>query len=85
MANLPRIVTLFSRGTNVFMVFCGPHLPPAFHFVCGLGGGGAANKMEGKRKVSLCSVTPPQVAVVLNEIPIVLNVRLTVLNYGSRW
>ena len=41
--------------------------------------------MEGKRKVSLCLVTPPQAAVELNEIPIVLNVRLTVLNYGPRW
>ena len=40
---------------------------------------------EGKRKVSLCLVTPPQAAVVLNEISIVLNVRLTVLNYGPRW
>ena len=40
MANLPRIVTTFSRGTNVFMVFCGPHLPPASHFVCGLGEAG---------------------------------------------
>ena len=61
------------------------HLPLAFHFVCGPGGGEAANKMEGKRKVSLCLVTPPQAAVVLNEISIVLNVRLTVLNYGPRW
>ena len=41
--------------------------------------------MEGKRKVSLCLVTPPQAAVVLNEISNVLNVRLTVLNYGVRW
>ena len=43
-----------------------------------------ANKMEGKRKVSHCLVTPPRAAVVLNEISIVLNVRLTVLNYGQR-
>ena len=48
-------------------------------------GRGTANKMEGKRKVSLCLFMPPQAAVVLNEISIVLNVRLTVLNYGSRW
>ena len=41
--------------------------------------------MEGKRKVSLCLVTPPQAAVVLNEISIVLNVRLTVLYYGPMW
>ena len=38
--------------------------------------------MEGKRKASLCLVTPPQAAVVLNEISIVLNVGLTVLKYG---
>ena len=25
---------------SVFMVFCGPHLPLAFQFVCGPGGGG---------------------------------------------
>ena len=42
------------------MVFCGPHLPLAFQFVCGPGGGGAANKLEGKWKVSLCLVAPPQ-------------------------
>ena len=41
--------------------------------------------MEGKRKVSLCLVTPPQAAVVLNEISIVLDVGLTVLNYDPRW
>ena len=35
--------------------------------------------------VSLCLVTPPQATVVLNEISIVLNVRLTVLNNGPRW
>ena len=46
---------------------------------------GAANKMEGKRKVSLCLVTPPQAAVLLNEISILPNVRLTVLNYGPMW
>ena len=60
------------------------HLPLAFHFVCGPEGG-AADKIDGKRKVSLCLVTPPQAAVVLNEISIVLNVRLTALNYGPRW
>ena len=47
---------------SVFMVFCGPHLPLAFQFVCGPGGGGAANKLEGKWKVSLCLVAPPQAA-----------------------
>ena len=25
---------------SVFMFFCGPHLPVAFQFVCGPGGGG---------------------------------------------
>ena len=35
---------------------------PAFHFVFGPGGGGAANKMEGKLKVSLYLVAPPQAA-----------------------
>ena len=44
------------------MTFCGPHLPLAFQFVCGPGGGGAANKLEGKRKVSLYLVAPPQAA-----------------------
>ena len=39
--------------------------------------------MEGKRKVSLSLVTPPQAAVVLNEISIVLNFRPTVLNFGQ--
>ena len=47
---------------SVFMVFCGPHLPLAFQFVCGPGGGGAANKLEGKWKLSLCLVAPPQAA-----------------------
>ena len=47
---------------SVFMVFRGPHLPLAFQFVCGPGGGGAANKLEGKRKVSLCLVAPPLAA-----------------------
>ena len=28
---------------SVFMVFCGPHLPLAFQFVCGPGGGGLQN------------------------------------------
>jgi len=37
--------------TSVFMVFCGPHLPL-----------GAANKLEGKWKVSLYLVAPPQAA-----------------------
>ena len=41
------------RQMPVFMVFCGPHLPLAFQFVCGPGGGG---------NVSLCSVAPPQPA-----------------------
>ena len=45
---------------SVFTVFCGPHLPLAFQFVCGPGGGGAANKLEGKWKVSFCLVAPPQ-------------------------
>ena len=47
---------------SVLMVFCGPHLPLAFQFVCGPGGGGAANKLEGKWKVSLCLFAPPQAA-----------------------
>ena len=42
------------------MVFCGPHLPLAFQFVLRPGGaGGAANKLEGKWKVSLCFVALP--------------------------
>ena len=41
--------------------------------------------MEGKRKVSLCLVAPPQAAVELNEISIVLTVRLPVLNHGPKW
>ena len=49
---------------SVFMVFCVPHLPLAFQFVCGPGGGGAANKLEGKWKVSLCLVAPPLAAAV---------------------
>ena len=36
---------------SVFIVFCGPHLPLAFQFVCVPGGGGATNKWEGKWKV----------------------------------
>ena len=35
---------------SVLMVFCGPHFPVV------------ANKLEGKWKVSLCLVAPPQVA-----------------------
>jgi len=27
---------------SVFMVFCGPHLPLAFQFVCAPGGGGSS-------------------------------------------
>ena len=42
------------------MVFCGPHHPLAFHFVCGPGGGGEANKLEGKWKVCFCLVALPQ-------------------------
>ena len=44
------------------MVFCGPHLPLAFQFVCGPPSPRAANKLEGKWKVSLCLVAPPQAA-----------------------
>ena len=47
---------------SVFMVFGGPHLPLTFQFVCGLGGGGAADKLEGEWQVSLCLVAPPQAA-----------------------
>ena len=47
---------------SVFMVFCVPHLPLAFQFVCGPGGGGAANTLEDKWKVSLYLVAPPQAA-----------------------
>jgi len=56
--------THVANGTSVcFDVFCGPHLPLAFHFVCSPGGGGAANKMEGKRKFFLYLVAPPRAAV----------------------
>ena len=58
------VLGLLTAQLSVLMVFCGPHLPLAFHFVCGPGGGGAANKMEGKRKVSLYLVAPPQAAAV---------------------
>ena len=44
------------------MVFCGPHLSLAFQFVCGPGGGGSANKLEGRWQVSLCFVAPTQAA-----------------------
>jgi len=37
-------------------VFCGPDLPPAFHFVCDPGGAGDAKEMEGEWKVSLSLV-----------------------------
>jgi len=50
-------------GTNrsVLMVFCGPHLPLASQFVCSPGVG-AANKLEGTWKVSICLDAPPQAA-----------------------
>ena len=44
--------TFLTAQMSVFMVFRGPHLPLAFQFVCGPGGG-AANKLEGKWTVSL--------------------------------
>ena len=53
---------LYTAQMSALMVVCGPHLPLAFQFVCGPGGGGAANKVEGKWKVSLCLVAPPQAA-----------------------
>ena len=55
-------LTFLTAQMSVLMVFCGPHLPLAFQFVCGPGGGGAANKLEGKWKVSFCLVAPPQAA-----------------------
>ena len=62
MASLRNIAFLAAQ-MSVLMVFGGPHLPLAFQFVCGPGGGeGAANKLEGKCKVSLCLVAPPQAA-----------------------
>jgi len=46
--------TFLTAQMSVFTVFCGPHLPLAFQFVCGPG--------EGKWKVSFCLASPPQVA-----------------------
>ena len=43
-----RQFSFLTAQMSVFTVFCGPHLPLAFQFVCGPGGGGAANKLEGK-------------------------------------
>ena len=49
---------------SVLMVFCGPHLSLAFQFVFALAppSKGAANKVEGKPKFSLCLVAPPRAA-----------------------
>ena len=57
-----RLQLLHNAQMSVLMISCGPHLPLAFQFVCGPVGGGAANKLEGKWKVSLCLVAPPQAA-----------------------
>jgi len=35
-----RVFAFLTAQMSVFMVFCGPHLPLAFQFVCGPGGGG---------------------------------------------
>merc|ERR1712060_368611 len=65
-------ITFFlTAQLSVSMVFCGPPLPLASHFLCGPVRVGAENKMEGKRKLiaaggrriaSLYLVAPPQVS-----------------------
>ena len=45
-------LALHTAQMSVLIVFCGRHLQLAFQFVCALGEGGAANKLEGKWKLS---------------------------------
>ena len=53
---MPQFEALLTAQMSVLMVFCGPHLPLAFHFVCGSSFPRTAKKMEGKRKFFLLFV-----------------------------